>query len=84
MPWYGDGWNLALQGAGVVLLGLGAGLLGGSMRLEEKAYRKHSLGYAELESRAFDMEVSGWVLMGTGAIALLVGTIRMARTGGED
>ena len=54
------------------------------MRIEERAYRKHSLGYADLEARALDMEVSGWVLMGTGAIVLLVGTIRMARTGGED
>jgi len=63
---------------------VGAGLLGGSMRYEEKAYRTHSLKYAGLESKALDMEVSGWVLMGTGAISLLVGTIRMSRTGGEE
>jgi hypothetical protein len=54
------------------------------MRIEEKAYRKHSLGYSKLESQALDMEVSGWVLMGTGAVALMVGTIRMARTGGAQ
>jgi hypothetical protein len=84
VPWYGDGLNLALQAAGVAVLGLGAGLLGGSMRIEEKAYRKHSLGYVGLERQALDMEISGWVLMGTGAIALMVGTIRMARTGGEE
>ncbi len=84
VPWYGDGWNLALQGAGVILLGVGAGLLGGSMRVEERAYGTHSLRYADLESKAFDMEVSGWVLMGSGAIALAVGAIRMALEGGEE
>jgi hypothetical protein len=83
VPWYGDGWNLALQISGLALLGVGAGLLGGSIQLEERAMTTRSLRYAELEKTAFDMEVSGWVLLGTGAVAFTAGVIRMSRTGGE-
>jgi hypothetical protein len=83
VPWYGDGWNLALETGGVLLLGLGAGLLGGSLQVEQKALRAHSLRYVGLEQRALDMEVSGWVLLGAGAVALTVGMVRMSRTGGD-
>jgi hypothetical protein len=82
-PWFGDGWNLALEGAGVVLLGVGAGLIGGSLKYEKQAFTRPGLGYSGLEQKAFDMEVAGWVLLGTGAVALTVGMIRMSRMGGE-
>jgi hypothetical protein len=77
-PWYGDAWNVVLQGAGVVMLGVGAGLLAGAMALSRKAMKTTSLRYVELSGRAFDMQVSGWTLLGAGAVSLAVGVVRMA------
>jgi hypothetical protein len=78
LPWYGDRWNLVLQSGGLVLAGVGAGLLGGSLQMEQRAYTSHGPGYVGLERTALDLEVAGWVLMGTGAVFLVVGVIRMA------
>jgi len=83
-PWFGDGWNLALECSGVLLLGLGAGLLGGSLRIESRARTIFSLRYSSLERTALEMEVAGWVLLGAGAVALTLGVIRMAMTGGDE
>lgn len=82
-PWYGDAANLVLQASGVVLVATALGLLVGSMRVYEEARKTTSLRYLGLEDRATSLSISGWTLLGAGAVGLVVGVIRMSVMGGE-
>ncbi len=77
-PWYGDGWNLALEIVGVAVVTAGAGLLAGGIHVDAQARTKATLGYAGMEQEALRLEASGWVLLGTGTVFLAIGVFRMA------
>ncbi len=82
-PWFGHPVNLVLQAVGIVAIGVGAGLLAGSIDVEREAFTTAGLSYGKLEDRATDMQISGWALVCSGGVSLLIGVIRVAMARGE-